>query len=435
MVKHTTSLEIKSELSVAFDISELGMHFSAARARRGIDRVVENVFHGLLAAPEIDLKITATHAAEGVRQFLAATPELGRLPFICSQSQAWIGKFTEFVRAYVRRSLPDRHWAKRILRRSLTNLIPYAQMFEKRLPKEALEDCDIFHSTYHGIPPTLRRLPRLRKFLTIYDLIPLHEPLMKGPAPATLRRALRSLLPEDWICCISQSVKDDICERLQFDPARVFVTSPAASRWIFYPCVDADAIQLVRMRNRIPEDTAYLLSLSAVEPRKNLAHLIDCFKEFVSSQTDAKLCLVLVGGQNPSQRESLQAHIAKASLQDKVIATGFLPDEELAALYSGALAFVFPSLAEGFGLPPLEAMQCGVPVISSNAASLPEVVGDAGLLVSPVDRDALCHSIQRIYNDQSLRRELSAASLRRAAEFSWERCVEETISAYRFALR
>ncbi len=123
------------------------------------------------------------------------------------------------------------------------------------------------------------------------------------------------------------------------------------------------------------------------------------------------------------------------SLKDSIILTGYVADEDLAALYSGALAFVYPSFYEGFGLPPLEAMQCGVPVITSNTSSFPEIVKDAGIMVDPTDTDAICSSILEIYRDPSLRKTMSQKSLERASFFSWDNCTRGTIAAYKAALR
>ncbi|HTP65773.1 MAG TPA: glycosyltransferase family 1 protein, partial [Geobacteraceae bacterium] len=120
--------------------------------------------------------------------------------------------------------------------------------------------------------------------------------------------------------------------------------------------------------------------------------------------------------------------------RERVIVTGYVADEDLAALYSGAIAFVYPSLYEGFGLPPLEAMQCGVPVITSNTSSLPEVVGDSGILVDPRDADALCAAMLSLYKDSDRREMLAQSALQRAAEFSWKRCVDETVRAYKNSL-
>ena len=167
---------------------------------------------------------------------------------------------------------------------------------------------------------------------------------------------------------------------------------------------------------------------------KNIAHLVRCFAQVIQEQNIQDLNLVLVGSQGWDYDAILQEISSQYTLRSRIIVTGRVADQDLAAIYSGAVAFVYPSLYEGFGLPPLEAMQCGVPVITSNTSSLPEVVGDAGILLDPTDVDALCHSIFKIYNQLSLREKMSAKSLEQAKKFSWERCTEETLDAYRTAL-
>jgi glycosyltransferase involved in cell wall biosynthesis len=122
-----------------------------------------------------------------------------------------------------------------------------------------------------------------------------------------------------------------------------------------------------------------------------------------------------------------------SDIQARIVVTGFVPDEDLAALYTSSIGFVYTSLYEGFGLPPLEAMQCGVPVITSNNSSLPEVVGDAGMMVDAKDEDALCQSMLRVYQSESLREQMSKKSLEQAAKFSWEKCVQQTIEGYKIA--
>jgi glycosyltransferase involved in cell wall biosynthesis len=147
------------------------------------------------------------------------------------------------------------------------------------------------------------------------------------------------------------------------------------------------------------------------------------------------LYLVLTGVQG-WHFDQIFEEIANADeVRDRIILTGFVPDGDLAPLYSGALAFVYLSLYEGFGLPPLEAMQCGTPVITSNTSSLPEVVGDAGIMIAPTDGDALCQALLDLYNDPALGQAMSRKSLERAKLFSWEKTVERTIDAYKLALR
>jgi glycosyltransferase involved in cell wall biosynthesis len=144
--------------------------------------------------------------------------------------------------------------------------------------------------------------------------------------------------------------------------------------------------------------------------------------------------LVIVGRNNarhPLINKALEKH---PWLAKRILTPGFVPDEKLAALYSGATAFLFPSLAEGFGLPPLEAMQCGVPVISSNTTSMPEVIGDAGILLPPTDVNNWCQAMLKVSRDEKLRSEMAEKSIARAKLFSWERFIEATIHGYQTSL-
>ncbi len=248
-----------------------------------------------------------------------------------------------------------------------------------------------------------------------------------------MESALESLLPRNWAICISEATRNDLCNRLPALPANhVFVTSLAASE-SFHPCGDAAFCAATRAKYQIPQNP-YFLSLSTLEPRKNMEHLVRCFAALTQEPAMRDFNLVLVGNKGWKYEALLEEIERNTAARGRVILTGFVDDEDLAALYSGAVAFVFPSLYEGFGLPPLEAMQCGIPVIASNTSALPEVVGDAGILVSPSDADALCAAMISLANQPAQREELSRRSLQQAARFSWERCVAQTMAAYRFAV-
>ena len=207
----------------------------------------------------------------------------------------------------------------------------------------------------------------------------------------------------------------------------------AADRDRFYVCEDSQKVKSIRSKYRIP-DTPYILSLGTLEPRKNIDTLIKGFARLVQEQNLKDLHLVLVGTHG-WQYEKIFDEISKSgSVKDRIIFTGYVDDADLAALYSAALVFVYPSFYEGFGLPPLEAMQCGTPVITSNTSSLPEVVGDAGIMLDPKDTDGLCHSIFEIYGQSALRESMSRKSSEQAKKFSWEKCIQETIDVYKTAL-
>jgi glycosyltransferase involved in cell wall biosynthesis len=227
----------------------------------------------------------------------------------------------------------------------------------------------------------------------------------------------------------SEATRADLATFGGVDPGRVFVVPLAADPRIFRPIRDPSRIEHLRHRLGI-HDAPYLLALNAHEPRKNMDAAIRAFTRAVAEGGARDLALVIAG---PASAEpGIQSALAEAANRHaRVILTGYVSDDDLATLYGGALAFVYPSLCEGFGLPPLEAMQCGAPVIAGRVASLPEVVADAGILVDLDDPGALCEAMLRLYRDAALRERLSALSLRRAAAFSWDRCTRQTLAAYR----
>ena len=201
----------------------------------------------------------------------------------------------------------------------------------------------------------------------------------------------------------------------------------------FRPDLREDQWPSLKRKYNLP-DEPYALTLSTLEPRKNIAQVIRCYAQLVAEGQVEDMRLVMVGTRGWKMESAFKELEKLGSLAQRVIVTGFVPDEDLAPIYSHALMFVYPSLLEGFGLPPLEAMQCGVPVIASNTSSLPEVVGDAGIMVSPTDSDALCQAMASLFRDREERARWAKRALDRAATFSWARCAAETVAAYRSAL-
>lgn len=430
-----------SPLQIAYDISELGVSNSSEPARRGIYRVVENVCHALLNGQgDYHVSLTAVEAASSTERYLAGTAaktagpaqrELRARPL-----HLWWTGVRDRSQLFAK-DTTNRAAARRVTRWVLARSLRWQDKVTRVLPAFDPEAFDVFHSPAQiPIPHYLRSARRPACFLTIYDLIPFHYPALAAVSAPPLRRALASLGPSEFAICISQYVKDDVCEYLHLDPTHVFVAPLAADAGRFHPCGDAERLAAVRRRYELPDNSPYLLSLCALEPRKNIPHLIACFGRLLREESAARdLRLVLVGYAPTDKRAILESLIASENLQKQIVLTGYVEDSDLAPLYAGALAFVFPSLAEGFGLPPLEAMQCGTPVICSNRTSLPEVVGDAGLLVDPEDDDALCQALSRVCHEESLRAELSRRGLARAAQFSWQRCAADHLRAYRAAVK
>ncbi|MCS4159175.1 glycosyltransferase family 4 protein [Salinibacter ruber] len=236
--------------------------------------------------------------------------------------------------------------------------------------------------------------------------------------------------PDDWVVTVSESTKNDLCERRPIDPERVFVVPNAASDDLFYPVTDDKRIWTVRQKYGIPEGR-YLLSLHSMAPHKNIHRLIEAFRLFIRQGKPSDTYLVLAGGLGRPRKEIFEELSLETADLDRVHFTGFVKDDDLAPLYSGAEAFVFPSLYEGFGLPVLEAMQCGCPVVASNTSSLPEIVEDAGILVKPTDIEELAHALSRVIGSPSTISELPKKGRERAKDYSWENSASRILDIYR----
>ncbi|MEP6817931.1 MAG: glycosyltransferase family 1 protein [bacterium] len=243
----------------------------------------------------------------------------------------------------------------------------------------------------------------------------------------TVRRSAREA---SQVIALSEYARNDIINSYQVSAEKISAI-PLAAAAHFRPITNEEELQRVRQTFGIEGE--YILSVGAIQPRKNLGRLVAAYACLRRAKPEVKLPkLVLAGKCAWLYDETLRA-IKELQLSDSVILTGYVPESDLPALYSAALCFVYPSYFEGFGLPPLEAMQCGVPVIVGNQTSLPEVVGDAGVLVDPFDVDALAAAIGKVISDSNLRAELSVQGLARAKLFNWRETARQTLAVYRKA--
>ena len=425
-------------MKVIYDISVLGVAHYNARAATGINRVIANLALSLDENPQCDLVIFAGEHEELTFDYLQANPQFARLPYARSKFDRAMEESLSYLDNAIFKprilKMPTVRLPLRALRIATVLLNQATKSSETLFRNNPLSPIDIFHATLYPPPASVCEQSRIKKFQTIYDLIPLTRPQwFSSDETELLEQVVGSLGSVDHVLAISQATKDDLCNYCGLDPARVTVTPLAANREVFYPSHDATKMRRIREKYGLP-DAPYVLSLATLEPRKNTEHLVRCFADMVHQQNVSELHLVLTGSKG-WQYDAIFERIEEAKdLKGRIIVTGRVDDEDLAELYSNALMFAYPSLYEGFGLPPLEAMQCGTPVVTSNVSSLPEVVGDAGLTVAPTDKDALSQSLYDLYRDEALRRKLCAQGLQRAAQFSWERCAQDTINAYQNAL-
>ena len=224
------------------------------------------------------------------------------------------------------------------------------------------------------------------------------------------------------------STRRDVIELCGVAPDRV-VTVPYGVSDAFTPVLPVEAAEF-RGRKGLPDQ--FILFLGTLEPRKNIGRLIEAYAVLRQRVTSAPK-LVIAGGKGWFY-ENLFAQVSRLDLGEDVLFTGYVPGEELVWWYRSALMFVFPSLFEGFGLPVLEALACGTPTVTSNVSSLPEVAGNAALLIDPHDTEGLVGAMMRLLNEPDLRAELSVAGVRQAKHFPWSRTAVETAAVYRSAL-
>lgn len=303
--------------------------------------------------------------------------------------------------------------ARRKLRRKLGMAPPV---------ERSIGSFDVYHATNYVFTHTVKRA---RRVVTIHDmtlmLFPEWHP--RARVNSMVQEIERSLHVADHILADSTATKDDIVKQLGIRADRITVV-PLAADGSFKPMPAADARKV--LSNWGLEPHSYLLFMGTIEPRKNLLRLLQA-----AELAGSRIGRLVIAGANGWGSDEVASRIQSLQRVGRLTYLGYVPDDARPALINGARAFVYPSLYEGFGLPVLESMACGVPVLASSVSSLPEVVGDAGMMVDPQDVDAISAGMARLWQDQALRRDLAAKGLERARSFSWERTASQTFSVYR----
>jgi glycosyltransferase involved in cell wall biosynthesis len=304
--------------------------------------------------------------------------------------------------------------------------------------KTEVNKCDLYYSTYFPIPVPIRLNTKIKKIYTIHDIIPvIHPEHFSSPFNECLvKEVVDNISVDDYVICVSESTKKDLLNyRPELNHDQVVVALLAASE-NFHKILDEEKINRIKEKYNIPINKDYLLSVCTLEPRKNLDTVLKSLRKLLMKGMLGDLVLVLTGSPGWKSDE-LIADIDELNekYNNSIILTGYVTDDELTILYSGAYAFIYLSLYEGFGLPPLEAMKCGVPVIASYGSSLPEVIGDCGILINPTDISELTNAIIRLHGDRNLRNDLGNKSFLRASEFDFCKTVSIIQQTFEMTLK
>ncbi len=280
---------------------------------------------------------------------------------------------------------------------------------------------DIFLSLSPSLPPCCPH-PAV---CMIYDLTPLslhdaHRWDFKARFKLQVEDAVRR---SDRLITISQATKNEIVSYFGVTPEKISIVYPGFDSNLFKPEPDSEKIRLTLHKYGI--QSPYLLYNGTLEPKKNIVRLVEAFCRLKKGRRiDHKL---VIAGKRAWKDSEIFDKIRSSGCEPDIIFTGYVPQGELPALMNGADVFVFPSLHEGFGMPPLESMACGTPVVASNTSSLPEVMGDAGVTVDPYNVEAMAEAIYRVISDTGLREQMRQKGLERARQFSWEKAATQTL--------
>ena len=288
--------------------------------------------------------------------------------------------------------------------------IPYKIFFPKK------SDVSLFFNYF--VPPFAHG----RSVVMVYDTV-VND--MSDTMDARTRFSLqnnlrRSIKRADVVVTISQFSKERIMYHYGVDPDKIRIASCGYREDIFHNNYSSEKIDCTKQKYEITGD--YFLYLGTLEPRKNIERLVEAYSSLTNTADNCPK-LVIAGGKGWLY-DSIFEIVKKYGLESDVIFTGYVEDEEVPLLMNGAMAFCFPSLYEGFGMPPLEAMACGTPVITSNISSLPEVVGDAAVMVDPYSAESICEALHKVLKDEELRKNMSYRGLEQCKKFSWKKSAE-----------
>jgi len=367
---------------------------SAVNQNAGIGRFVRQLVQAVVAADKTDAFL-----------LLHATPNPGRVPTYPTGSNV----------------------TPRVLRvnERWTNILWHR--LQAPIPADWLTGpVDLFHSPDFVLPP----VRAARSILTVHDLAFLLYPEC---AEASLRAYLEKTVPRsvhraDYVVADSENTRNDVICLLGVPPERVTVV-PGGVDPVFKPVEDPARLAALRQTIGLDETTPYILFIGVIEPRKNLMGLIEAF-DILKSRRSLPHKLVVAGRRGWLSGGTME-RAERSPHRSDIIFPGFIPDGELPTLYSAAEAFAFPSHYEGFGLPVLEAMACGTPVVASWASSLPEVVGDAGMQIDPDDPERLASALELLALNPEMRADFGARGLERAALFSWDAAAKVMLDVYR----
>lgn len=420
--------ESVNKINLVYDATVLGNDCNREGGRTGIFWVVYQVLSELVKRDNFNISLYCSENDVNVlRKVLSTT--LKEFSNLRIANKTNLNAF-EKAYDYLKRKKDNAKGQNNKILKNLLHIPMYffelIMLFKKPFSDENkwLKETDVFLSPVFKIPPEVKKAKHIKKYVILYDTVVSLFPEYFPEGNHWFRDLLKSLNEEDTYFAISESTKNDFIKITNNPDLNIIVSLLAASDR-FCKCTDETKIKQVLKKYKIPTDKKYIFSLFAVEPRKNIIRIIKTFIDFINKNKINDLMFVIGGDAWDEFKPVLDKELENLSAyENSIFRIGYVDDEDVPVLYSGAQWYVYTSQYEGFGLPPLEAMQCGCPVITSNNSSLPEVVADAGVMIDYDSDQQHIAAYEKLYFNHKLRNEYAQKGLERAKLFSWEKCAK-----------
>lgn len=412
--------EIMKKINVLYDATVVCNILKNNSARSGIFFVAYNVLLEFLKREEFNIYL---YADDG-----------GKLEYLVKNYQEFsnckIYKYSFFqgVYNYVSyKKIDSRLKSKNFLIRLFWEVLIFILKIFDNIQKKyfiKIKDIDVYFSPMKAVPKFVLNNKQIKKYTILHDAIPLINDYRQNIKHKWFDNLINSINSDDKYFANSLCTKQDFIEYVpKIKPANITVI-PLSTGKDYAKVSDVSYINKVKNKYGIPLDKKYIFSLCNLDPRKNLIFSMKNFFKFVEKNNLDNFVFVLGGACWKDFENILNENIENlGENKDKILKIGYVDDEDMSALYSGAEMFLFPSLYEGFGIPVLEAMKCGLPVICSNTASLPEVIGDCGIKINPYSDSEMISAMEKMYFDRDFRKKCIAKGLERSKLFTWERCI------------
>tara|TARA_R110002124_G_scaffold267533_5_gene434806 strand:- start:3614 stop:4846 length:1233 start_codon:yes stop_codon:yes gene_type:complete len=409
-------------MNILFDATWIGTHLKQNVMHGGL-RVIYELTNRLENSNEVNLFYSANKYDRATINNLVSFIEENKYSSVqnkIANNQTEIFKILHYLNSKTNSNLIKNWSSKQFLK---------SNIFDKNMMKRM----DIYHSPIEAIPDEIKKYKNVKRVFTSHDLMPFTRPDLAPPSfVELLKPAYDSIDRETKVICVSEFTKSELLNyRKDLDESQIETVYLGANKNVFFPNLDETKFLVLSKKYNFNFEK-YLLCLNRNQKYKNTEHIIDAYINVVNDNKNSDLGLVLIGTfDNVEIKKSIMNKYKKFK---HIHFIEYVPDDELSVFYSNALSFVYMSLYEGFGLPIIEAMQCGTPVISSNQASLPEIVKGYGICINPFDVELLSDQMCSILYNPKLRNKMVNNSLERSKFFSWEKNLEETIQVYKKAI-